>query len=63
MILNGVYVKSDDITRTKYSDDYNNATFYRAHYSVPCEEVKIPCTREQYEVAIMYLERNMAARA
>jgi hypothetical protein len=73
MILKNQYIENNSISSTEYKDEDNSriyytkpgyAIIYRKAYpagtlAIKNEEIKIDCTKEEYEIAIMYLERDM----
>ena len=57
MLINGRYIKSDNITST-----YMNNSSDRAVFETINEDKTVFCSREQYEVAIMQLQREMETK-
>ena len=62
MFFKGEYIKDEDITRMEYSERSGTAVIYRAHGSLNGLERYISCTREEYEIEAMHLERRMERR-
>ena len=57
MLINGRYIKSDNITSSHMNNNSNCAVFETIDGSE-----QITCSREQYEVAIMELQREMETK-
>jgi len=72
MILNGQYIENESIGRTEYKESETSKYFSKPGYAEIIRKVyacgqttvmppliTIYCTKEEYEIAIMYLERDM----
>lgn len=62
MFFKGEYIKDKDITRMEYVERNGKAVIYRAHGALTGQERYISCTRNEYEIEAMHLERRMERR-
>lgn len=62
MILNGIYVKDELIITTEFMGGeyvkYAKVKRYSDHNTITIDTIN--CNREQYEIALLHLERNMS---